>query len=203
MTMVGISITKSCVFRNSVQEFSNVYYYDGLAGTPSIAQADGLIDELVVKEKTWHSADITFVRGRLWVQTGDKATTNMISTKALSGTGTPAVTANMDAERAFLFRLRAGNDSRGNPVYLRKWYHTRGGFGAVTVSQGILENKIAWTQAERDQLTTKLGTIGAIGTGVTAGVIVAKSGRNTTAGANWEAHRYLEHHQLGDMWRAT
>jgi hypothetical protein len=34
-------------------------------------------------------------------------------------------------------------------------------------------------------------------------VIVAKSGRNTTAGANWEAHRYLEHHQLGDMWRAT
>jgi hypothetical protein len=203
MTRVGISITKSMSFRGVAQEFSNVYYYDGLAGTPSIAQAESLIDELVTKEKTFHSADCTFVRGRLWVQTGDKATTQMITTKALSGTGTPAVTANMDCERAFLFRLRAGNDSRGNPVYLRKWYHTRGGFGAVTIAQGVLENKIGFTQGERDLLTAKLGNIGAIGTGVTAGVLTAKGGRNTTAGALWEAHRYLEHHQLGDAWRST
>jgi hypothetical protein len=203
MTRVGIAITKSCVFRNSVQEFSNVYFYDGLAGRPTLVEAEALIDELVTKEKTWHAAGVTFVRGRIWEQTGSPGTTEMITQKNLSGTGTPANTANMDAERAFLFRLRAGSDSRGNPVYLRKWYHTLGGFGAVTIAQGVLENKIGFTNAEKDSLRTKLGTIGAIGSGTTAGVLVSKNGRNSTAGAVWEPHTYLEHHQLGDMWRAA
>jgi hypothetical protein len=203
MTRIGISITKSCVFRNSVQEFSNVYFYDGLAGRPGLSAADALIDEVVTKEKTWHSAAVTFVRGRIWEQTNDKATTEMISQKNLSGTGTPATTPNMDAERAFLFRLRAGSDSRGNPVYLRKWYHTIGGFGAVTIAQGVLENKIGFTGAEKTSLVTKLGNIGSIGSGATLGAICAKSGRLPTAGAQWEAHTFLEHHQLGDMWRAA
>jgi hypothetical protein len=32
--------------------------------------------------------------------------------------------------------------------------------------------------------------------------ICSKTGRDPT-GSNWEAHRYLEHHQLGDMWRGA
>lgn len=179
-----------------------MYYYDGLAGRPSQAEADNLIDELVTKEKTWHGAAVTFVRGRLWEQTGDKATTEMVSQKNLSGTGTPANTSNMDRERAFLFRLRAGVDVRGNPVYLRKWYHSMGGFGAVTISQAILENSAGFSGADQTALVNKLGNIGSIGSGTTQGAICAKGGRLPTAGAVWEAHKYLEHHQLGDQWRA-
>jgi hypothetical protein len=201
---VGISITKSTAFRNSTQEFSNVYFYDGLAANPTVAQADALIDELVTKEKQFHSTGVTFVRGRCWVETGNKATSEMVSQKNLTGTGIQGLVTGMDKERAFLFRLRAGVDSRGNPVYLRKWYHSCGTFvGAQIPNSSILDNSTGWSQSQRDAQVAALGTIGAIGSGGTAGVLCAKSGRLPTAGALWTAHPFLEHHQLGDMWRSV
>lgn len=203
MARVGIAITKSCAFRNSTQEFTNVYYYDGLAGTPSQAQAAALIDELVTKEKTVHSNAVTFVRGRCWLETGSPATSEMLDQHNLSGLGATGSVTNMDRERAYLFRLRAGNDSRGNPVYLRKWYHSCGLFvTGTTPSSAILENTAGWTQAQRDALVAALPAIGAIGSGTTAGVLCSKRGRVASAGATWSAHQFLEHHQLGDMWRA-
>jgi hypothetical protein len=202
MTRVGISITKSTPFRNATQEFSNVYYYDGLAGDPSVSGADALIDELVTKEKTLHATNVTFVRGRLWRQTGDKSTTEMISQKNLSGTGSKAPSTNFDKERALLYRLRAGVDSRGNPVYFRKWYHVMCDPSGTGYSAAELEQTAAFSSGRRGTLVTALPAIGSIGSGGTLGTLCSKNGRLSTAGANWEVHAYLEHHQLGDMWRA-
>lgn len=202
MTRIGISITKSTPFRNSTQEFSNVYYYDGLVGDPSVAAADALIDELTTKEKTLHATNVTFVRGRLWRQTADKSTTEMLSQKNLSGTGSKTPATNYDKERAFLFRLRAGVDTRGNPVYLRKWFHCMADFTGTGFSAAELEQTSAFSTARRNALRDALPQIGSCGSGGTLGVLVAKSGRNSTAGSLWECHAYLEHHQLGDQWRA-
>jgi hypothetical protein len=202
MTRIGISITKSCAFRNATQEFSNVYYYDGLAGDPSVASADALIDELVTKEKTIHATSVTFVRGRLWRQTADKATTEMISQKNLSGTGSKSADTSVDRERAILFRLRAGVDSRGNPVYFRKWYHTLGDPTGTGFSSAELANTAAFNTTRRAAMVTALPAIGSIGSGGTLGTLCSKNGRVSTAGATWECHQFLEHHQLGDMWRA-
>jgi hypothetical protein len=202
MARIGISITKSVVFRNSVQEFSNVYYYDGLSWAPNEADATNLIDELVVKEKQIHATNVTFVRGRLWTQTGDQSTNNMIAQKNLSGTGSLTPTGNMDKERAYLFQLRAGVDNRGNPVKLRKWFHAGGAIGGVALDQTKLENTAGFTVANRDAIRAALPAIGACGSGATAGVLCAKSGRLPTAGEVWQPHQFLEHHQLGDMWRA-
>jgi hypothetical protein len=203
MARIGISITKSVTFRNSVQEFSNVYYYDGLLAHPDEAAANNLIDELVTKEKAIHATSVTFVRGRLWSQTGDKATNNMISQKLLSGTGTLTPSTNMDKERAWLFRLRAGVDVRGNPVYLRKFFHACAGIASIAMTAGILENTSGFSQSQRDQAVAAMNTIGSCGSGPTQGAICAKNGRLPTAGATWQAHPFLEHHQLGDMWRAA
>lgn len=202
MTRVGISITKSVPFRNSTQEFSNVYYYDGLLGRPTVAEADTLIDAVVAREKANFAAAVTFVRGRLWEQTADKATTEMVSQKNLSGAGNLSTTASMDRERAMLFRLRAGVDSRGNPVYLRKWFHFACGGGGFTVSAGHLENTSAISSADRAASVARINNIGSIGSGTTLGTLCAKHGRQPTAGAQWECHAYLEHRQLGDQWRA-
>lgn len=203
MTRIGISITKSVPFRNSVQEFSNVYYYDGLSGDPDSAAASNLIDEVVNREKTFHATVVTFVRGRLWRQTGDKATTEMLHQKNLSGTGARQVQSSHDRERAYLFRLRAGVDSRGNPVYLRKYFHACGEFVAAGAPSGsILDNSTGWSQAQRDAQVAQMNSIGGIGSGATQGVLCAKNGRLPTAGSTWTAHPFLEHHQLGDMWRA-
>lgn len=202
MARIGISITKNTTFRNSVQEFSNVYYYELFGGLPDSTQANAWIDALVAYEKTFHGTPVNFVRGRLWSQTGDKATSEMISQKNLSGAGSTATSSNMDKERAFLFRLRAGSDSRGNPVYFRKWFHSAGNFGATGPGATVLANTTGWSAGERTSMENTMNKIGDVPIDGNAGKLVSKNGRTATAGATWTAHPYLEHHQLGDQWRA-
>lgn len=203
MARIGISITKSCSYRQGVQEFSNVYYFDGLLGTPSQAEADNLIDEMANKEKTFHSAAVTFVRGRLWSQTGSQSTNEMLSQKNLTGVGARTADGNVDRERAFMFYLRAGNDSRGKPVYLRKWYHSLGAFySGQTFATNAYAQTSPLSTTDRNNMVSQMQNIGSIGAGATLGTLCAKSGRQPTAGAQWIAHPWIEHHQLGDQWRA-
>jgi hypothetical protein len=154
-------------------------------------------------EKTFHGLTVTFVRGRLWTETGNKATNNMISQKNLSGTGARASVANMDKERAFLFRLRAGVDSRGQPVYLRKWFHACAVFySGQTLGSSILDNSTSFTSTERTNMVNQMNTIGSLTAAAGPWSLCAKSGRQPTAGEVWTSHAFLEHHQLGDQWRA-
>src|SRR5215203_2993813 len=149
MARIGVSITKSTAFRNSTQEFSNVYYYD-VDQQPSVAQADAFIDNLTALEKTFHGSNVTFLRGRCWSAGGTKAENNMISQKQLSGTGARLAASSLDKERAFLFRLRAGVSSTGQPVYLRKYYHACAEFVlSQSIPSSLLSNATGWTNAER------------------------------------------------------
>lgn len=202
MPRVGVSITKSCSFRGATQEFSNVYYYN-VATQLTPTQADQLIDDLTTLEKTFHSNIVTFVRGRVWTETGNIVTNEMLSQKNLSGTGARQSIANLDPERAFLFRRRAGVDSRGNPVYLRKWYHAVGEFVSTQgIPAGLLTQTTSWSTAQRTAQENAMSPIN--GGNFTNAVqsICAKSGRVPDAGSAWTAHAWLEHHQLGDQWRA-
>jgi hypothetical protein len=202
MPRIGVSITKSVAFRNSTQEFSNVYFYEMLS-YPDVAAAGTLIDNLVSLEKTFHGVNVTFIRGRLWKQTADKATSEMITQKNLSGTGARTVVSGLDKERAYLFRLRAGVDVRGNPVYLRKWFHACAQFSSgVAPGSTILDNSTGFSQPDRDTMVASMQAIGDANGSAGAPKLCAKGGRQADAGANWSAHQYLEHHQLGDMWRA-
>lgn len=202
MARIGISITKSVAFRNGTQEFSNVYFYTNLGGLPDEAGANNLIDALVTIEKTFHASVVTFVRGRCWSQVGSPAGNNMISQKNLSGTGGMGTQVGLDRERAWLFRLRAGSDSRGNPVYLRKYFHACGQFLSTSVGNPQLENSAGFTQTERDNQVAKMNGIGQLNLAGGPWDLCSKTGRMATAGATWQAHQFLEHHQLGDMWRA-
>jgi hypothetical protein len=203
MARIGIAITKSTPFRDSVQEWSNVYYYENVGVLPTEAEALGLIDELTTFEKTIHANDCTFVRGRCWSQVGAPSANNMIAQKALTGVGSLTPESALDKERAILIRIRAGSDSRGNPVYLRKWFHAHAALSGMggAMSGTITSNSTGFSQAQRDAAVAAVQTYGAIGGGAEPWKICAKSGRMTTAGAPFEAHKYLEHHQLGDMWR--
>src|SRR5215211_3435215 len=191
MTRYGISITKSTAFRNSTQEFSNVYYFDGYVGTASAAEADAAIDAMVTKERPLYGTTVNFIRGRLWKQTADKATTEMLSQKNLSGTGSASPNATIDRERAYLFRLRAGLDSRGKPVFLRKWIHACCDLGGVALTGGMLSQTNGFTSGNRATLQALMAPFGTHDVGGAPGTLVSKNGRTTTAGATWEAHPYL------------
>lgn len=202
MARIGVSITKNTSFRNSTQEFSNVYYFE-VSGLPSIAQADTFIDNLTALEKTFHGTSVNFVRGRCWSQGATPAASEMISQKNLSGTGARAAASSLDKERAWLFRIRAGVDSRGNPVYLRKWYHACGEFVlSQGVATGILANTGGWSTAERNAQVAAMNAIGDANGSPLTPALCSKNGRGITGGSTWSAHAFLEHHQLGDQWRA-
>jgi hypothetical protein len=203
MARFGVSITKTTPFRNSNPEFSNVYYYEA-TGLPDATQADTIIDNLTALEKTFHATGVTFVRGRLWSQQGSPSSNEMISQKNLSGTGARTLNSTLDKERAFLFRLRAGVDGRGQPVYLRKWFHACGEFvSGQAVAAGTLSNASGFTAGERSAQVAAMNAIGDANGSPLAPKLCAKGGRLPTVGATWSAHAFLEHHQLGDQWRAT
>jgi hypothetical protein len=206
MPIIGITITKEVPFRDSVQQFTNMYFYNnGVGGVPDATAAEALIDELVASEKTWHSSSVEFVYARCWHQTLLAITTEMIFQKPLSGTGAASGIASFDRERAYLFRWRAGNDSRGQPVYLRKWYHSCGLFASASgaVGSGILENTTGFTAGARTAMANLVQAVANLGGSPGPWDLCAKSGRGITGSVFPECHKYLEHHQMGDNWRGA
>jgi hypothetical protein len=203
MATVGVSITKSVSFRGATQEFSNVYYFNVSAGAANQADASDLIDKVKAQEDDFHSTVVNYVRGRCWTAGGTPGTNNMLDQHNLSGTGLGTSDASQDRERAILIRLRAGVDSRGNPVYLRKWFHSCGSpqgqpvFGSTIQAQTAQLGSTAINAIELAAQNLKSIAF----TGGVA-ILCAKSGRAFDVGANFVAHKWLEHHQLGDQWRA-
>ena len=197
MAQFGVSIVKSVLFRGVQQEFSNVYHYR-FATNVDVGPADK-IAEIVAVERQLHSASVKFLRASLWSSGGSPAENTMLHQETLTGTGSQANIAGMDRERAFLTRWRVGVDRRGKPVYLRKWYHSCGAAALYSPSTGQLENTQPLDSAGRSAVAAKAEELREIGN-VEAWNLCSPNG-NRIAEQPAECHPYLEHHQLGDMWR--
>lgn len=196
----GISITKGVSFRGVTQEFSNVYHYKTPIGTATESEADSLIDTIVAREKLLHGTDVTFIRAKAWSDGGTNAENQMIKQKLLSGTGTLAASSSLDRERAVLIQFAAGVDSRNRPVKLRKWFHICGGYlGPTAISAAELQNTAQISSTVRGLYETSVNNLKSITAGVRGFDLCGPNGRDTTGDA--VCHKYLEHHQLGDMWR--
>jgi hypothetical protein len=201
MARVGVSITKSFSFRGAAQEFSNTYYYQ-TSGVVNASIADALIDNLAAKEKLIHGTGVSFVRGKCWTAGGTKAENNMLAQKPLTGTGSAnlSVTSPIDRERAFLVRFRAGNDSKGRPVYLRKWWHLDvSSISTTAISNAQLQQTAPLDSAQRTALQNTADGFKSVSASTTNFDLVSEKGRAIDGPT--VAHPYLEHHQLGDMWR--
>lgn len=199
MGQITISVTKRAGFRDSTQEFQNVYTYGSLAINPNQAGAEALIDEVVTKEKALHSTAVSFILGRCWSSGGTPAQNEMIAERTLSGTGTAPTLTACDLERAVLVQWPAGSDSKGRPVRLKKWYHVYGSIGGSSWSNGLLSNLIGFTATQRTNIAALADALTRIGTSVWG--LKAESGRERSGDGLPITHKYLEHHQLGDQWR--
>jgi hypothetical protein len=203
-----VQIEKQVSFRGSVQPFSNTYYYDAAVALDppesAVGYVNDLLDDLIPLDRGIHGNTVTYTMARAWSQIGTKEQNQMIVQRPLSGTGTiNSSLANLDPERAWLVQFRAGVDSRGRAVYLRKWLHlniaTLGGtnIGSAELAQTSQLPTAHKTAIEAWGESIKTLTPGA---GPNA-VLKAKSGRGITGAT--KAHPWLEHHQLGDQWRGT
>lgn len=198
MAIFAVAITKSVSFRGVQQEFTNVYHYSGTL--PGVSQAAAVAAALKTKEVQYHSSDVTFVRYKVWSAGGSSGSNVMIDQGNLSGTGSQTVNSSMDRERAVLIRVSNGIDVRGRPVYLRKWYHSCGDFAGVSFSGGLLQNTTQISSANRTAIASLFQTdfLSPTISGVTYNLC---SARGTAGGTPITCHPYLEHHQLGEMWR--
>lgn len=194
--IIGITTTKNVSFRTVAQEFSNTYFYYLLGA--ATAPWKSLVDEIVAVERQLHSSDVVFVRSAAWDASGTPAQNEMMFQQVESGFGLQAANATMDRERAILIRWAAGKDVRGKPVYLRKWYHSCGNVNGISFATGQLANTQAIPDTSRATIATKVNELRYIGLS-DAWTLCAKSGRLSEGDA--ECHKFLEHHQLGDMWR--
>lgn len=194
---IGVQITKATAFRGVSQEFHNTYHYE--LETAVTAPAESIVDEIVQHEKFLHSTAVDFKRAAVWSAGSDAGSNAMLFQKNLTGTGSQVHNTSMDRERALLIRWPAGFDVRGNPVYLRKWYHSCGDAeGQSLGSAGILGNTQEIPTATRDLIATRANELRSVGS-VSPWELVSPTGRDATGPA--QCHKFLEHHQLGDMWR--
>jgi hypothetical protein len=201
MGRIGLSVVKRATFRDSTQEWGNTYFYGAVGTNPNESDAQAMITEVANAEKLFHATSVSFIRARLWSAGGTPTQNQTIAEAQLSGAGALTPLPTMDIERAFLVYWPAGRDVRGRQVFLRKWYHTCAGIGGVAVSTAILANQTGFTQAQRDTIAAACDTITRIGP-LEGWGLVAENGRERDGGAPL-AHKYLEHHQLGDQWRAA
>jgi hypothetical protein len=199
MPQFSISITKSTVFRDSVQPFSNIYTYGGVGTMPNVGSATILINEIANIERALHSNDVTFTLGRLWSSGGTREENKMIATVTLTGNGSQATTADFDRERAVLVQWPAGKDKRGKKVYLRKWFHCSGNCNGISFAASVKSNLTRIPAADRTTIANQASNLARIGSTAEWGMI-APSGRERDGG-DPITHPYLEHHQLGDKWR--
>lgn len=206
MTRYGVQIEKSTSFRGAAQPFSNTYYYEApVPAQGSEGYLNDLIDDILAVERPLHATSVNFIFARAWSQIGTKEQNEMKVQRALTGTGSNSSLAHatMDKERAFLVRFRAGNDSRGRPVYLRKWWHLLAeAYGGATVPNSVLQNTAELSTNVRSFLEAEANKLKVVTPGAGPNAeLVAKSGR--TISGSTLAHRFLEHHQLGDAWRGV
>jgi hypothetical protein len=200
MALVGVSITKRAVFRDSTQEWANVYHYTWTGGDPDTSFAEAIIDNLTPIERNMHSIDTSLVHARVWTAGGSVGANQMVFQKPLALSGVLTNATYLDRERAVLIQWPAGTDSRGKPVYLRKWYHTGAvAIGGTTTPDTVLKQSTGFTNTHRDGIEAIVAEIDNLTANITPMTLCAESGRVVEGGP--VCHKYLEHHQLGDQWR--
>jgi hypothetical protein len=200
LSVTGIAITKQFAFRDSIQEFTNVYHYF-LALNPTVAQYQSLKDQLVTFEKALHGTNVTFTFYRIWSAGGTKAENEMLEQGPLSGAGTAPADSSVDRERAFLVQWAAGLDSRGHPVKLRKWYHLCAPVAGITLSGPIQAQTAGFSGANQTAMDAQFDTITDLDVAGVNFHLCAESARLAQGSA--KSYKYLEHHQLGDQWRGA
>jgi hypothetical protein len=119
--IVGVSVTKSTLWRGINEEFSNVYHYDAAADTTS----QQIADSVVAAERALHGSNVTFKGVKVWGPTdGPKEQSVMLLQQTLTGNGSQLSGVPTAKELAIVVQWDTGRkNSRGGRIFLRKYIH--------------------------------------------------------------------------------
>lgn len=127
----GLTVIKSFDYEGHAEEWSNQYWFTG--GVPADATAwRALFDAVVLKEKACFDTNTTIVRGYGYDSDADNATAvytvdlSVSPEAVVHGTLATATTTHPAApgDAANWARWKTSrNNTKGKPIYLRKYYH--------------------------------------------------------------------------------
>jgi hypothetical protein len=204
MAIFGINIRKQVTFRGSLQPFSNTYFYEIVGPSSSILDVDLnlLLDKLILEERGVHSSEVEFSDARVWSAGGTPLENETRFIRDLSSLGQLGQQANLDRERCVLIQWPAGRSILQRKVYLRKWYHVCGlSLGNVAWTDAVLQQSLQVSSTIRSSYASFAARLRTIETlpGPLNWNLVSEKGREITAAG--AMHTFLEHHQLGELWR--
>lgn len=123
MALYGVSITKNMQWRNTTEDFSNVYHYQ-LATTLDDTALANLVSQLVTAEKLVHTGNVTWKQGRVWLAGGTPAQNVTKLITDLSGTGSLTIGEHMYRELCVLIKFTTNRvSSTGRKITLKKFVH--------------------------------------------------------------------------------
>lgn len=128
MAQPGITIIQSFTYRQSVEEFSNQYHFDGDAPADPSAW-DDLATELVTLLCPIYPGTVSLVRAYCYEDTDHDSVLTLEHTGAFAGppTGTLSLGSSghlAPGDAAMWIRWKTARlNSNGKPIYLRKYYH--------------------------------------------------------------------------------
>ncbi len=132
MALYAVSITKRMQWHGKLEEYDNVYHYNGPDATPPPDQLNSLINIIAGNERQMHGVRVEFVRGRVWTAGGTPAENVTLALIDLSGNGT-AVGAAMFGEAAVVVEWECSRrDINGRKVYLKKFYRPGNAVGGAS-----------------------------------------------------------------------
>lgn len=145
MAEPGITSIKSFTYRGNVEEWGNTYHFDG---DPPANPADwlSLYEALVDLEKPIFASSLSIVRAYCYEDTDDHSVLTLDADSGFSPvSGTLSITgahAQAPGDAAAWCRWKTARvNSKGNPIYLRKYFH-----GVITQIDGGDGDNIAAEQ---------------------------------------------------------
>lgn len=189
----AVSVLKEIPYRDTTEEFSNVYQYGG--ANPPEGDRAAFMSAVANEEKGIMSQLVTFLEARMWEIGGTAAENDSLGIVDLSGTGSLGTVLQMPPEAAVLVQARSSRESiDSRPVYFRKWWHGIGSVGAVNFSGAQVQNQDPLTTVQKDALVAAFGRLAAI---TVAGVeYVMQSTNGGVVQLPATAYDWVEHRQF-------
>lgn len=121
MALYAVAITKRVRWAGKLEEFDNIYYYEGPLFQLGDANLERLVNFVADAERPVHSGEVEFISGRIWSAGGSVVENVTLGLYDLDGFGTAAGTL-MFGEAAVMVEWECSRPNvLGRKVYLRKF----------------------------------------------------------------------------------
>lgn len=193
MAILGVSITKSFLYRGNQERWDNVYHFEVPEADEQTAR--DIIEALNPIETAVHGDSVNFREARAWSAGGTPEENETVLILDLTGVGGQPARGDWFATACYFVQIRTDRDSAtGKPVYLSKYLRSRTAFGE-TITQEAMTGREQLPGSVQDNIFNYMNDLTPLSTSSGDYNLAAPSGRVAVSGLP-EVDPYIEDHEL-------